>query len=97
MFGRVALRDRMVRSDQAENIGADSPRKSTLGRDARGSSVAHARYLVRRIRRHNGRIKIIVGFWAEEAEKVDGEKIVGSTRNCHLASSIQFAIDLVCE
>jgi hypothetical protein len=52
---------------------------------------------VRRIRRHNGRIKIIVGFWAEDAKKFDSEKIVGSTRNCHLASSIESAIDLVCE
>jgi predicted PurR-regulated permease PerM len=61
------------------------------------SSVAHARYLVRRIRRRSGRIKIIVGFWAEDGEKVDGEKIVGSTRNCHFATSIEAAIDQVCE
>jgi predicted PurR-regulated permease PerM len=61
------------------------------------SSVAHARYLVRRLRRRNGRIKIIVGFWAEDAEKVDGEKIVGSTRNCHFARSIESAVKQVCE
>jgi predicted PurR-regulated permease PerM len=61
------------------------------------SSVAHARYLVRRLRRRNGRIKIIVGFWAEDAEMVDGEKIVGSTRNCHFATSIESAVEQVCE
>ncbi|ATU90291.1 AI-2E family transporter [Phyllobacterium zundukense] len=61
------------------------------------SSVAHARYLVRRLRRRNARIKIIIGFWAECADKVDGEKIVGATRNCHVESSIQAAIERVCE
>jgi predicted PurR-regulated permease PerM len=61
------------------------------------SSVAHARYLVRRIRRRNGRIKIIVGFWSEDGEKVDGEKIVGSTRNCHFATSIETAVEQTCE
>ncbi|CAN7247430.1 AI-2E family transporter [Phyllobacterium sp. LjRoot231] len=60
------------------------------------SSVAHARYLVRRIRRRNARIKIIIGFWAENADDVDGEKIVGSTRNCFFASSIEAAIEQVC-
>jgi predicted PurR-regulated permease PerM len=61
------------------------------------SSVAHARYLVRRIRRRNSRIKIIIGFWAEDADNVDGEKIVGSVRNCHFATSIQVAIEQVCQ
>ncbi|WP_244642452.1 AI-2E family transporter [Phyllobacterium sp. 628] len=56
------------------------------------SSVAHARYLVRRIRRRNVRIKIVIGFWAEDAGEVDGEKIVGSTRNCFFASSIGEAL-----
>ena len=60
------------------------------------SSIAHARYLVRRIRRRNARIKIIVGFWGDDANKVDGEKIVGSTRNCHFATSIEAAIEHVC-
>ncbi len=60
------------------------------------SSVAHARYLVRRIRRRNARIKIIVGFWGDDANKVDGEKIVGSTRNCYFATSIEAAIEHVC-
>ncbi len=61
------------------------------------SSVAHARYLVRRLRRRNGRIKIIVGFWSEDGEKVDGEKIVGSTRNCHFSTSIETAVGQICE
>ncbi len=60
------------------------------------SSIAHARYLLRRIRRRNGRIKIIIGFWGDDAEKVDGQKIVGSTRNCIFASSIEGAIQEVC-
>ena len=60
------------------------------------SSVAHARYLVRRIRRSNGRIKIIVSFWSDSPGKVDGEKIVGSTRNCHFAESVETALELVC-
>ncbi|EJN05576.1 AI-2E family transporter [Phyllobacterium sp. YR531] len=56
------------------------------------SSIAHARYLIRRIRRRNARVKIIIGFWGDGAENVDGEKIVGSTRNCLFASSIENAI-----
>jgi len=60
------------------------------------SSVAHARYLVRRIRRRNARIKIVIGFWAEDGDDVDGEKIVGSTRNCFFASSIEAVIEEVC-
>jgi len=59
------------------------------------SSVAHARYLVRRIRRRNARIKIIVGFWAEDAGTVEGDKIVGSSRNCYFASNIEAAIKQV--
>lgn len=59
------------------------------------SSVAHARYLVRRIRRRNTKIKIIVGFWGEDAAKIDGAKIVGSTRNCIFASSLEKATDEV--
>lgn len=60
------------------------------------SSIAHARYLIRRIRRRNTRIKIIIGFWGDDAENVDGEKIVGSTRNCIFASSIENAIQEIC-
>ncbi|MGH6862492.1 MAG: AI-2E family transporter, partial [Phyllobacterium sp.] len=56
------------------------------------SSLAHARYLVRRIRRRNGRVKIIIGFWADDAEKVDGEKVVGSTRNCVFVSTVDAAV-----
>ncbi|MHC1547555.1 AI-2E family transporter [Phyllobacterium sp. K27] len=56
------------------------------------SSIAHARYLIRRIRRRNARIKIIIGFWGEDAENVDAEKIVGSTRNCIFATSIEKAV-----
>ncbi|SDP41109.1 Predicted PurR-regulated permease PerM [Phyllobacterium sp. YR620] len=59
------------------------------------SSVAHARYLVRRIRRRNGRVKIVISFWSEDPENVDGEKIVGSTRNCHFASSVEDALELI--
>lgn len=59
------------------------------------SSMAHARYLVRRIRRRNGRVKIVVGYWAEDSDRVDGEKIVGSTRNCHFSTSIEAAIEHV--
>ncbi|RCW80334.1 AI-2E family transporter [Phyllobacterium bourgognense] len=61
------------------------------------SSVAHARYLVRRIRRRNARIQIVIGFWAENADDIDGEKIVGSTRNCFFVSSIEAMIQQVCE
>ncbi|MDQ0997270.1 putative PurR-regulated permease PerM [Phyllobacterium ifriqiyense] len=60
------------------------------------SSIAHARYLIRRIRRRNARIKIIIGFWGEDAENVDAAKIVGSTRNCIFASSIEDAIGELC-
>jgi predicted PurR-regulated permease PerM len=56
------------------------------------SSVAHARYLVRRIRRRNARIKIIIGFWSDAPGGVEGEKIVGTTKNCHFASSIDDAV-----
>ena len=59
------------------------------------SSMAHARYLVRRIRRKNGRIKIVISFWSDSAGKVDGEKIVGSTRNCHFAGSVESALEIV--
>lgn len=61
------------------------------------SSVAHARYLVRRIRRRNARTKIVICFWAEDADKVDGEKIVGSTRNCFFVASVEAAIERVCD
>jgi predicted PurR-regulated permease PerM len=61
------------------------------------SSIAHARYLVRRVRRRNTRVKIVIGFWAENAADIDGEKIVGSTRNCFFVSSIQAAIKEVCK
>ncbi len=60
------------------------------------SSVAHARYLVRRIRRRNGRIKIIISFWSDDADYVDGEKIVGSTRNAYFAASVEAAVEMVC-
>ncbi|TXR49167.1 AI-2E family transporter [Phyllobacterium endophyticum] len=60
------------------------------------SSVAHARYLVRRIRRRNARIKIIIGFWDEDANTSIGEKIVGSTRNCVFTSSIEAAVQELC-
>ena len=60
------------------------------------SSVAHARYLVRRIRRRNARVKIVIGFWAEDGGDVDGEKIVGSMRNCFFASSIEAVVQEVC-
>ncbi|MBA8878079.1 AI-2E family transporter [Phyllobacterium myrsinacearum] len=56
------------------------------------SSVAHARYLVRRIRRRNARIKIIIGFWSDTPGSIEGEKIVGSTKNCYFASSIDEAV-----
>ncbi|MDR6631574.1 putative PurR-regulated permease PerM [Phyllobacterium sp. 1468] len=56
------------------------------------SSVAHARYLVRRIRRRNSRVKIVIGFFAEDASEVDGEKIVGSTRNCFFVSSLEAVV-----
>ncbi|MGO4447802.1 AI-2E family transporter [Phyllobacterium sp. TAF24] len=59
------------------------------------SSIAHARYLVRRIRRRNARIKIIIGFWAEDSGNVEGEKIVGSTKNCYFSSSIKEAVALI--
>ncbi|MBZ9602044.1 AI-2E family transporter [Phyllobacterium chamaecytisi] len=61
------------------------------------SSVAHARYLVRRIRRRNARVKIVIGFWAEDGSEVDGEKIVGSTRNCFFVSSLEAVVKEVCE
>ncbi|UXN62180.1 AI-2E family transporter [Phyllobacterium zundukense] len=61
------------------------------------SSVAHARYLVRRLRRRNARIQIVIGFWAENADDIDGEKIVGSTRNCFFVSSIEAMIQEICE
>lgn len=61
------------------------------------SSIAHARYLVRRIRRRNARVKILIGFWAEDADKIEGEKIVGSTRNCIFASSIENAVKEICD
>ncbi|MEK1886488.1 MAG: AI-2E family transporter [Phyllobacterium sp.] len=59
------------------------------------SSVAHARYLVRRIRRRNGRIKIVISFWSEDSDNFDGEKFVGSTRNCHFAPSVEAALEIV--
>jgi hypothetical protein len=61
------------------------------------SSVAHARYLVRRLRRRNARMKIVIGFWAEDSNKMDGEKIVGSTRNAYFTASVEAAINMVCE
>jgi predicted PurR-regulated permease PerM len=60
------------------------------------SSIAHARYLIRRIRRRNARMKIIIGFWGDDAENVDAERIAGKTRNCVFASSIESAIREIC-
>ncbi|MCO4317488.1 AI-2E family transporter [Phyllobacterium sp. 21LDTY02-6] len=57
------------------------------------ASVAHARYLVRRLRRRHARMKIVLGFLGDDSDTIDGEKIVASTRNCVFAASMETVID----
>jgi predicted PurR-regulated permease PerM len=59
-------------------------------------SLAHARYLVRRIRRRTG-VLILVGVWSMEAEEAERRDLVKTTRADLSATSLGDAIEQVLE
>lgn len=59
-------------------------------------SLAHARYLVRRLRRRTD-VPILVGFWAMEKEEADRRDLVKATRADRSAISLAEAIAQVLE
>lgn len=62
------------------------------------SSTAHARYLVRRLRRRRAKLPIIIGFWgAEDTEAVDRQKLLASTKSSFVTLTLEETIDLINE
>lgn len=59
-------------------------------------SLAHARYLVRRLRRRTA-APILVGFWSMEKEEADRRDLVKATRADYSAVSLEEAIRQVLE
>jgi predicted PurR-regulated permease PerM len=60
------------------------------------ASVAHARYLVRRLRRKMPVTPIIVGFWTAALDDAAREKLLAKTKADFLATSLHEAVEHIC-